>query len=65
MNLINRRINCVVQKTIQEKQFEPLQIIMGLEGDVPDNINLNEEFIEVEKFLEDKVFAVIYDKMET
>ena len=37
---------------------------MGLEGDVSDNTNLDEEFIEVEKFLEDKVFAVIYDKME-
>ncbi len=64
MTLINRRIHCTVRKGVQEVQFEPFEVTMSLEGDVPDDIDLDNEFTEVEKFLEDKVFAAIYDKME-
>jgi len=61
MNLTNRHLSCIVRKTIQEEQFEPFEVTMGLEGDVPDDIDINTEFIEIEKFLEDKVFTVIYN----
>ena len=63
MNLTNRRIKCEVSKTIQEQQYEPFQVTMMLEGDVTDNTNLDIEFGDVETFLEEKVFAAIYNKM--
>ena len=63
MNLKNRRIRCEISKTVQEKQFEPFAVSMCVEGDVPDDINLDLEFIEAEEFLEEKVFAAINRRM--
>jgi len=65
MNLTNRRIECEVRKAVQEIQFEPFEITMKLSGDVPDDIDLDSEFTELEKFLENKIFDIIYNKLET
>ena len=63
MNLTNRRIKCEVRKAIQEVKFEPLEVTMCLEGDVPDDIDLDSEFTEIETFLENKVFEAIYERV--
>gem|GEM_PF-1777937 len=64
MHLTNRRITCLVRKAIQEEQFEPFEVTMGLDGDVPDSLDLDSEFTEVEAFVENKVFEAIYRQME-
>ena len=59
MNLKNRRISCKISKRIQEEQFEPFEIELSLDGDVPDTVDINEEYEEIIEYLESKVIEKI------
>lgn len=56
----NRRVKCEICKTIQEKQFEPLRVMMAIEGDIPDNVDAKSELQNLGQFLEN----CIYDQIE-
>ena len=59
MSLKNRRISCEIRKAIQEKQYEPYEVKMSIEGDVPDKDNLEEELDDLYEFLDFKVLEKI------
>ncbi len=41
--LKNKRIRCVISKTKQPIQFEPVKVEVEASGDIPDGINMEEE----------------------
>ena len=58
--LTNRRVRVEVQKTLQEVQFEPLRVLMSIEGDIPDDCHVKDELDNLGIFLEN----CIYDQLE-
>jgi len=64
MNLKNRRIKCEISKTVQERQYEPLNVTMSIEGIIDDDANLTQEFDMISEFLEEKVFEKIAANVE-
>jgi hypothetical protein len=40
----DRRIRCEVSKTVQEQQYEPLQITLSLEGTISDKADMDKEY---------------------
>ena len=59
MSLTNRKIRCEISKTVQERQYEPLNVTMSIEGIIDDGANLTQEFDMISAFLEEKVFEQI------
>jgi hypothetical protein len=45
---------------MQEVQFEPVKVVMAVEGDIPDDVDMKEELALLGKFLENSV----YDQLE-
>ena len=58
--LTNRRVRVEVQKTLQEVQFEPLKVLMSIEGDIPDDVDVKKELNTLGESLEN----LIYDQLE-
>ena len=58
--LTNRRVKVEISKTMQEVQFEPVKVLMSIEGDIPDNIDPEKELNTLGEFLEN----LIYDRLE-
>ena len=60
----NRRIKCEVSKTIQERQYEPFQVVFTIEGDVDDKADIDLEFDKIYDKLEGHVFTIINARVE-
>jgi len=58
--LTNRRVRVEISKTMQEVRFEPVKVLMSIEGDIPDNIDPENELNTLGEFLEN----LIYDRLE-
>jgi hypothetical protein len=55
----DRKIRCEVSKTVQERQFEPFQVTLSLEGTISDKADLDEEYDTALGYLEETVIEHI------
>lgn len=63
MPLKNRKIKCEISRTIQENQYEPFTVSLGMEGDISDADDRENEIDGLIDFLEETVDLTIQRRM--
>ena len=60
----NCRIKCEVSKTVQERQYEPYQIVFSVEGDIGEKADIDKELDILYGLVEERVCDVINQIVE-